>query len=191
MTMDTVDGPSNALAFRFLHLARRLLPPRRRIVRTEEPHSSNPPFTPATTDMPPTRPLRIVLPLALIALVVFLASHRASVTTRHAGSATAGGIQLPTEAADSGAEPSTLPGPAATSRGQSVNPAPATAGEPAFLPGHFPGVSTRHVPGPDPRAANDPPAGVPHEVTLKSGEKLIRTLTDERDAVPLMPSSAR
>jgi hypothetical protein len=156
-----------------------------------EPHFSISPFIPTATDMPPTRLFWIVLPLALITLVVFLVSHRASVTTRHAGSATAGGIQLPTDAADSGTEPSTLPGPAATSRGKSVNPAPATAGEPAFLPGHFPGVSTRHVPGPDPRAANDPPAGAPHEVTLKSGEKLIRTLTDERDAVPLMPPTAR
>lgn len=160
-------------------------------MRTEGPDSFSSPFIPTATDMPPIRLLWIVLPFALIALILSLASHRASVATRHAGTETAGSIRMPLETVDSGENTSALSASLPAGTPEPVNPAPATGGETAFLPGHFPGVSTRHVPGPDPRAADDPPAGVPHEVTLKSGEKLVRTLTDKRDAVPLMPPAAR
>ncbi len=139
--------------------------------------------------MTPVRLLRITLPLALIALVLCLIFNRSLVAPPLTGGPTVTVPQAVLANHDVNRAAAISPPPVTIATvASSSTEAPS---EPPFQPGHFPGVSTRHVPGPDPRAANDPPPGVPHEVTLRSGEKLIRTLTDERDAIPLMPSRAR
>lgn len=71
-------------------------------------------------------------------------------------------------------------------------PAPPVDG--SLVPGHFSGVSVRHVPSQTGDAAAQeagPLPGVPEEIITPSGKKLVRVMTDERHAIPLMPTPAR
>ncbi len=64
------------------------------------------------------------------------------------------------------------------------------AGE-GLVPGHFPGITVQHQPLADHRSAGEPKAGVVTEVTTRSGHKLLRVRTSERDDIPVRPSPAK
>lgn len=132
--------------------------------------------------MTPVRFLRITLPLALVSLILSVVFRKSPPSA----------LPVVDPKADRSLEAEMAPVGSATAVAASVvPPVISTPPEPAYQPGFFPGVSTRHVPGPDPRAANDPPAGVPQEITLPSGEKVILTLTDERHSIPLKVPNGR
>ena len=60
-----------------------------------------------------------------------------------------------------------------------------------LVPGHFAGITVQHQPLADQPPKNEPEAGVAAEVTTRSGKKLLRVHTGERDAIPLRPTPAK